>query len=575
MSRIGQDMPHGSLPDTSGRWWSVVLNPICVKCIHSRLRWKHILSWGLITLTLTAFVCLMVYLTATERQLMTPAEAARAMLLPLIIIQAVILMLLGTGAVASGLAVERDKGLVAYHRMTPMSPTAKMVGYLFGLPIREYFLFLLTIPFVVFAVVVSEFAVPKLLHFYAVFFSSVWVYHMTGMVVGMVWNKPWRSALITQGLVVLLYLVLPQLSAIGLTFFEFLTVRPTFKAMLLEELQAVSPSLRQMAAQRFPTFSTARQVGFFDWMLHPTTYTLLVQGFLLCTLVVVVLRKWKNEHAHPFSKAYGLFFHFVITAFLVGSIWPILSNEILRDLFMRQFPGDHYSVVLFLLLMTMMTVSGLFALLVLHVTTPSRFTMAEGIRLAMKRGQGPRVSPASDASSSLMLAAGIAVLTGAGMWVLIDHARRTGLFLSTFPPPWVMAEPLMLGVTVVLFVQGIRERFSTRLCFVMVFLLWMIPAFTAMVLYSAKNAWVLGTYIALPNPLAALLVSMLWVYEHAGLAGDEVFDLPSGAFREHLPMFASASLALYSLLAVGIQTERWRWHRAMLAREGKREPVRA
>ena len=68
----------------------------------------------------------------------------------------IILMGLGTGQVASGLARERLEQLVDYQRMTPMTPTAKILGYLFGLPIREYFLFALTLPFLAFAQAPNE-----------------------------------------------------------------------------------------------------------------------------------------------------------------------------------------------------------------------------------------------------------------------------------------------------------------------------------------------------------------------------------------------------------------------------------
>lgn len=110
----------------------LLANPITVKGARARLRMKHIISWGVITLSVTAFVCLLAYLTGTERNIVDRATAARAMMVPIIVIQGILLMLVGTGAVASTLAREREGRLLDYHRMTPMSPVSKILGFLFG-----------------------------------------------------------------------------------------------------------------------------------------------------------------------------------------------------------------------------------------------------------------------------------------------------------------------------------------------------------------------------------------------------------------------------------------------------------
>jgi len=165
-----------------GRLLSV--NPIWQKSLRSRLRVRHMLSWGVVTLTITAFVFLITYTTMTEQEMASGQDAAKATIPGVIVIQGILLMAFGSGAVSSGIATERDKGLVDYQRMTPMSPTAKILGYMFGLPAREYFLFALPLPFVAIAVAISDFSLLALGHFYLVFFTSVWVYHMTALVAG-------------------------------------------------------------------------------------------------------------------------------------------------------------------------------------------------------------------------------------------------------------------------------------------------------------------------------------------------------------------------------------------------------
>ena len=53
---------------------NLLTNPIRVKCSRARLRAKHIMSWGVVTMTITGFICLMIYVTTTERAGLTPRE---------------------------------------------------------------------------------------------------------------------------------------------------------------------------------------------------------------------------------------------------------------------------------------------------------------------------------------------------------------------------------------------------------------------------------------------------------------------------------------------------------------------
>ena len=121
MSRIdGRDI-------SKKQWMSVFANPIWMKCARSRLRLKHVLSWGLITVSITAFACLLVYFVSIEEGV-AETDAARAMMIPIVIIQGGLMMLLGTGSVSSAISQEREDRLLDYQRMTPMSPRAKIMA---------------------------------------------------------------------------------------------------------------------------------------------------------------------------------------------------------------------------------------------------------------------------------------------------------------------------------------------------------------------------------------------------------------------------------------------------------------
>ena len=63
---------------------------------------------------------------------------------------------MGTGSVAGGISREAADGMVDYQRLTPMTPLSKIMGYLFGLPVREYVLFATTLPFTIYCIVVGN-----------------------------------------------------------------------------------------------------------------------------------------------------------------------------------------------------------------------------------------------------------------------------------------------------------------------------------------------------------------------------------------------------------------------------------
>ena len=136
------------------------MNPIIIRGIRERLRWQNLIASGLFSLILCSTIYLAAFLDGMqtfipaknsisgENEIISiPLNGAREAFTLLLILQGFYLMFLGTGRVASVTAEEKENGLLDYQRMTPMSPTNKIIGYLFGLPVREYFMFLITLPF--------------------------------------------------------------------------------------------------------------------------------------------------------------------------------------------------------------------------------------------------------------------------------------------------------------------------------------------------------------------------------------------------------------------------------------------
>lgn len=543
-------------------------NPIWVRSARSRLRLKHILSWGLIALTVTAFISVVVYLPAVERGV-APSNAAKLMILPLIVLQGIILMLLGTGAVASQLSIEREKGLLDYVRMTPMAPLSKIMGYLFGLPVREYFLFALTLPFLAFAIVVGGVSPLKMLHFYAVFFSSVWLYHMTALVAGMASSKPRHAAMMAQGLVVVLYLVLPQLSRFGMTFFEFLTVRPTFFSMVSAELASANPRLDIAARQQFSGLNQSGSVPFFTLDIHATVFSLMVQLLLLGVLLQVVRRKWRDEFSHALSKLDALGFYAGVLFLLTGSLWPVLGDPQITNRLRMQFGGPEGmppDAFLFAVLLVFLLVCGAGMLLVIAIITPNRFTQLRELRRTRKLALA-RIPFNADGATSLWVVTVACVLTAVVYALVVGHALDSRQFLAQGPGLWAASAPVLYLCLAALFTQGIREQFSARAVGVSLFLFWMIPFFVAIILTAAFDAFIGASYASIPCPPLGIALLLLNFFDQASAPGSESFV--TGQVAPHLPIIAILGTGFYGLLALAAQIRLARFRAELQAAESE------
>ncbi|MEX2214576.1 MAG: hypothetical protein WD768_10635 [Phycisphaeraceae bacterium] len=492
-------------------------NPLVVKCARERLRMKNTLSWGLVVIVLAAFIYAISWKSA-ERYLgdyradMDHATlAAKFALAALVLMQGVILLLIGTGSVASGVAQERMGRVLDYQRMTPMSPMSKIVGYLFGLPIREYFMVGLTMPIVVYAAVQAQVKLSNLLQLYLVGFVSVWLYHMTGMVAGMVSAKPWRASMITQGMVVLMYFIMPQLASVGFTFFLYLTPRPVFARLASDELGLNWGGIVNREDWQ-------ESVYFFDAAIHPTLFTLLVQGFLLIAMFVIVYRKWREDSQHAFTKAFAVIFFAGAQTLLVGSLWPwltktaLLRSRNMRNLFDDFGAGRDGAGVLIVLLYIFFFVSLSVILLLVNMITPSRYTYAKGIRRSKKKSLS-RVPWLSDAASAMPYSIIFIILTCISYFVLLRLAEKGGTFHLMVPSTGSMVLLSVWFAALVIYVQAVRQLWGMRGLFMALFLLWIVPFLTYVLMHAAKSPPLSAAYVSTPVPLMALGFAVGNLYE--------------------------------------------------------------
>ena len=312
------------------------MNPLIIRGIRERLRIKNLIASGLLSLILCSTLYLAAFLdgmqtwvpaavssSGKDELLSIPLNGAREAFTVLLILQGFYLMFLGTGRVASGTAEEKESGLLDYQRMTPMSPLSKITGYLFGLPSREYLMFLITLPFLLHCMVVGEIPPLNLAQLYAVFFCSVLLYHLTAHVIGMVVARPRAASWVARLAVLGLYVFLPVLGQAGISFLSFLTIIPTYFGKILPHLLAEgTEKLGRFEGQAVAFW---QEVPFFTIQVSPTTFTFAMQGMILLGLLFTAYRKWRLDSLPALSKPLGLGLFVILQFLLLGSLWPFFS----------------------------------------------------------------------------------------------------------------------------------------------------------------------------------------------------------------------------------------------------------
>jgi hypothetical protein len=395
-------------------------NPIFRRYCRSRLRPQGLGVALLISVLIAGFLFFMIRYWMKGRTDMSLSDVERSPLLALLVFQGLILFVLGTAQVAGGMTAESDEGVIDYQRLIPMSPFSKVVGYLFGLPVREYAMVFSTLPFTAWALWHGGVASSVWLPLYAVFFSSALTYHLAGLVAGtVVKNRRW-AFLVSIGLVFCLYTIIPQMARFGLVFFKYLTITP----VLMENLPNILPATAGAVVATGQKL--APEVKFFNLDFSETVFTVFSQGGLILTFVVMLCRRWRRTESLLLSKLWASGLFVWVQVLLLGNALPLIDPGIIfptRELYRRVSvmsgwaPEAPEAVA-------MSGVYGLATLLLLFILTkiitPSSDMQIRGWRRAKKQGRTslPFLSDPSTAFGPVLLMA----LAGAGGWFIFTRA---------------------------------------------------------------------------------------------------------------------------------------------------------
>lgn len=573
--------------------WNLWGNPIFRRYCRSRLRAGVLVPLIFIVVICAAFVFLTPYLyvlTKEGQQAWTEARAARWAVWAIFPLQALILMLLGTGSVASGLSQEHEDGMIDYQRLTPMPPSAKIMGYLFGLPVREYVLFLATMPFLIYAAWMGEVPAPTLLRFYLIFLTSAVLYHLAGLVTGTIFKRR-RAGMMAQLLVVLLYVVIPNLSFVGFGAFRYFTVIPEFfkdlGPVLLEDAGRLTSSRMNLLMQ---------QPGpvFFGFEFSVTSFSLLVQAGLIGGFCMVLWRKWRRSEHHVLGKPMAVAGMLWVALLLLGSSLPqvstgqifpfenvrksladqerqllneakarwkgsepldinrlltrsraLQSNQRTRRELERQF--DRALPENKQLLAQAVLVAGFFGLLCfgsglvfLSMITPTRDEFRNGLQRTWKLGRR-FIPPWADEAGALPWAAFIA---GIGVIAWLWFCREL------FESHWIHS-PLPAGLEIklaaalvlpLLCYQALQEQFGRGRALLAAFVLWVVPVFAGILAVVVRRPDVAAFCLA----FSALLLPLLATLEVSGLVSAPNLDKWPVDDGVHV------ALGIYALLLVGL-----------------------
>lgn len=365
--------------------WKVWENPIFRRYCRSRLRPQG-LGVSLLIIVLICGFIVGVIGSWGKRMDVSPESAARITTLWLLGVQGLVLFLLGTAQASGGMVAERDEEIIDYQRLIPMTPFAKVLGYLFGLPVREYVMFLATLPFTAWCLWMGNVEFEVWFRLYFVVLTSALTYHLTGMVTGtVVKNRRW-AFLVSMAIVFALYFVIPRLAQFGLVFFKYLTVWPVLDESLPGILPKTAGAVVKTVQNLVPT------VKFFGLGFPEVVFTVFSQAGLVITFLAMLLRRWKRAESQLLSKPWAVGFYIWIQILLLGNALPLIDPG---DLFPSQGAGRFLRVATGgpspeeALAMSGVygLVSLLFVILFAAIITPKLDEQLRGWRRARKHGR--------------------------------------------------------------------------------------------------------------------------------------------------------------------------------------------
>jgi hypothetical protein len=402
-------------------------------------------------------------------------------------IQALALHLAGTSQVASSISQSNDSGILDFHRVSPLSPSATAVGFILGAPIREYLVALLLVPFALFCALLGK---PGLLGFCttgAVLLSTTLLFHSVAMMAGLV-AQPGKTRGANMGVGFLLVIAT---FATGLV----------FRGIPIPGLLTAGPALFEAMDFGGGGFPGPQTPTFFGVTLPLFVQSLIYQTPLTLFLLVAIVRRMRSGQAALYSKTTAIAFLVTVSVLNLGGII------------------GHQNVNPEFVVPVLLYVNWFIALALTLAVSPSQGSYRNCLRRANKLGLH-RPPLWDDDSSNRGVVLALASVTFAMAQIV-----QTFVQANAGPQFWPR-----VGITLCVIsyfgsaVQFFTLRFGRRsrpMLFLFLFLFWLMPLLVGSLAAAAFGNAGVGPFIAGLSPLfgiaAGSISSLVWSFVLAGV----------------------------------------------------------
>ncbi len=428
-------------------------NPILIKHLRSRLRRGHLIPALMLTVAVGIGIIWVGQVLNWHIRGWTVAGV--------MVVQIIALVFVGANQVGAAVGGARASGILEYHRISPMAPTAIALGFLIGAPIREYLIYLATIPFLIACCYLAQVGAWAGVQLVVTLLLITWNLHALALTLSLVTTKAKGAQQNATGGLILLGLILGGPMIGGLSFVLNLFTDP---------------------APRITVFGFS-----WHWLACFVLYASVLLGFLLAGN----FRKMRSDRTHLYSKPTATAFLATLALMLVGICWGHENWEV--------------SIVLLVMYPLLVLAVGM-----IGTITPDRAGYLKGLRQAFKEGRRRPPIFSDSATNRLTLVAYGAILAAAGSvaWELIvGRIDQVGeqYTLSIVVAVFTMA---YVGLALQFFLLRMKKEGSSTLIGLLV-LLWAGPIVGGMIA-AALNPQ--------PGGLATLPLAILSLSPPAGMA---------------------------------------------------------
>ena len=440
-------------------------NPLFVKHLRSRLRRSQFFAPAVVV----GVICICIAYASYINNWFVNGWAF-GMLLGL---QVVVLGIMGATQVSSAVGGARESGILDFHRVSPLSPTAVTLGFFFGAPVREYVLAGMTLPFALICAAQDAPSLGGMVQSEVVLLLGCWLLHAISLLTSLASKKPKASTKGAVGVIVFLLIFGGQLSFMGLS---------------------------RVAG----TVSNSPMLGFFGLWLPWLAFVLLYGLPLLFFLMLASVRKMRAERAHAYTKIEALIALAVEAILILGATWGL-----------RDFPH----LPLFVTYVT----SAVGLVLILTIT-PNLGEFTKGVRRAEREGRS-RVSYWDDRALNrvaVFALSALVLIAPTAAWYLIAHGPfpNQGMGPPGFGPPAGGERIISFSVPIAVAVLAVAyfglalqffllaaPRRGATLLGLLIFLTWILPPVLGSILAAARVNEQFATAVVATSPIAGIAMA--------------------------------------------------------------------